>query len=264
MPAAKVQSSVTNAPAGEGTGHDAWWRTVLYCAIAAASFGLAYPPIGWWPVIVLSPAALGIAALGARSSGRVFVAAWLTHFPVWLWLHQWMMDVTLVGYPCLAAVLALYPGLFAWLFRRVSSMPRAGRVPATVLLPVVWVGLEYFRGSVFMRGYPWFLVGHPMVEWPAFAQSADLFGAYFTSFLVALAGGVAVDFFRRSSVRTGLLAGVTVAVVFGANVAYGVYRLNETDALRPGPTILAVQTNLPQDNKIGWPVESRMSRRSSS
>ena len=46
----------------------------------------------------------------------------------------------------------------------------------TVVVPVVWVGVECLRGELVLDGYPWFLLAHPVVAWPAPAQSGDLFG----------------------------------------------------------------------------------------
>jgi apolipoprotein N-acyltransferase len=47
-------------------------------------------------------------------------------------------------------------------------------------------------------------------------------------------------------------------VLLAANLAYGLWRMNQTGVLSEGPHILSIQTNLPQDNKIGWPFEQQV------
>ena len=36
----------------------------------------------------------------------------------------------------------------------------------TALVPLLWVGLECLRGLLVFDGYPWFLLGHPLIAWP--------------------------------------------------------------------------------------------------
>lgn len=215
-----------------------------------------------WPgfslAILAAPLLLGWLAIGARSAARAALVVLALQTAMWLWMCRWIIPITAAGYPLLAVYMALYPALLVWIVARLArSMPAW---PMTLLLPPVWVGLELLRGTIVLDGYPWYLLGHPLVEWPPLAQTADLVGAYGVSFIAALPAGAALDLLRWRSARPALRrraavgAGVVLAVG-AAHVGYGLWRVAETDALPPGPRVLVIQTNLPQDNKIGWTPE---------
>jgi apolipoprotein N-acyltransferase len=62
---------------------------------------------------------------------------------------------------------------------------------------------------------------------------------------------------RRQLTRRRAVALAAVGAILAANLAYGQWRLGQHDATGPGPRVLVIQTNLPQDNKIGWPLEQQ-------
>jgi len=190
---------------------------------------------------------------------------WFSAIPfffTWLVLQRWLIDVTAVGWPVLAAYMALYPALSVWVLRLLNRRRITTALPVSIVVPVVWVALEFVRGDLWMDGYPWFLIGHPLIEWPALAQSADLFGQYFISFVAAIIGGILAEWWMVSEGRTRMrpaLVGTAIGILLvGANIAYGSIRLAQAGHLIPGPRILAVQTNLPQDNKVGWTPEEQV------
>ena len=231
-------------------------ETIVLAAAGALLFGVAFPGVGLWPLAALAPAPL--AWLAVRGGRDRVVVPWVfaLHMVLWLWLEHWMSDITVLGYPLLCAYLAVYPAAFVWLIRRLAANRRLRGVPLSLLVPVVWVGLECMRGRVVLGGYPWYLLGHPAVELPILAQSADLFGAYFTSFLLAAVSGAVVDLAGLAGGvgprRRALVAAGAVGVCLVANLAYGAWRLGPSSQLVPGPRLLAIQTNLPQSNKIVW------------
>jgi len=45
---------------------------------------------------------------------------------------------------------------------------------------------------------------------------------------------------------------VTVCLLLAGSVGYGAWRLGQHEVLSTGPRIVAIQTNLPQDNKVTW------------
>jgi len=176
-------------------------------------------------------------------------------------MQRWIMPVTAVGYPLLSFYLAGYAALFVWLVRRISRHARWGRWPATFIVPVLWVGVECLRGELMFNGYPWYLLAHPLIEWPVLVQSADLLGTYWVSFLAAMFCGAVIDavaMYRARAFQRVTVAAVVLALLLHAgNITYGLWRIGQ-DALLPGPSILVIQTNLAQDNKIGWPRERQL------
>jgi apolipoprotein N-acyltransferase len=234
------------------------------CALAllqAALVAIAFPPLDLWPAALAAPGVLAWLALRGRSTGVVLLAVGLSQLALWLWMERWIVDVTLAGYPMLAAYHSLYPLLLAWLVRRWDAHPSLARWPHAVRLPLLWTAVECLRGSLVFNGYPWFLLAHPLIAVPLAVQSADLFGTYFLGFLFAMPSGLAIDAGRAW--RRGALVTRTVlsyaAIVLGLhvlNLVYGTWRVR-TSPEETGPRLLVIQTNLPQDNKIGWLPEAQ-------
>lgn len=77
---------------------------------------------------------------------------------------------TIFGWPAVAlwSVLAFWLGLFVALARLCRR--RFGRL-ATVLIPFIWTGLEYFRGELYYLRFSWLTAGH------AFSASPQIFTA---------------------------------------------------------------------------------------
>jgi len=237
-------------------------RSCAWALAHALAIVLAFPPIGLWLLTLVAAAPLAWMALRARSTWRAVWVAFAAQYIAWLWLGRWLVDVTALGYPVYAANLAAYGALFVWMLRRAAIHPRFGRLPMTLLVPVLWVAMECIKGLVIWHGYPWFLAAHPLVEWPLLAQSADLLGAYFVSFLAVMCSGLLVDAARRRagamSTRAFAVSAVLAAALHLGNAGYGWWRLAQDEPLRDGPRILVIQTNLPQDNKIGWTREAQV------
>jgi apolipoprotein N-acyltransferase len=224
----------------------------------AILFGLAYPTVGLWPLIFVAAAPLVWLVVACPGSNRrVMLPVFGAQLVMWLCLNAFLIDVTFVGYVLLAFYMSGYVIGFMWLLR---SIHRVFRWPAALLAPVVWVGVEFARGELVFNGYPWFLAAHPAIEWPLLVQSVDLLGMYFVSFSVVMVSGLVVDVLRyRSGAlprRALVIAGAATVGVHAANLLYGVARIDPVPA--EGPVVLAIQTNLPQDNKLGWTAQQQV------
>ena len=235
--------------------------TIALAVAHVLVFAASFPSLNLWLLSLVAPAPLVWLAKHAQTTRRVVLVVFIAHLFMWLWMQRWIQPVTLVGYPLLSLYLAGYAALFAWLLRRISFHPRLGRWPATFVVPVLWVGVECLRGELMFNGYPWYLLAHPLIEWPVLVQSADLLGTYWLSFLAAMFCGAVIDavaMYRDKAFQRVTVAAVVCALLLHlGNIAYGMWRLDQ-DALSPGPSILVIQTNLPQDNKTGWPRERQL------
>ncbi len=223
---------------------------------------LASPPVDLWPLAVVVPVPLvWVACRMAANPRRLWRGALLTCLgvlPAWLFEERWLIDVTTPGYPLMAVYMSLYAGAFVALMAAIGRA--APRLPWSVVVGVLWVGMEVLRGEVVMTGYPWFLVAHPLIAWPVLAAPAGVLGAYFVSFLVACLAGAATDAIGwggRAARRpvAALAAGMVAAAWVSTGwVGWTVGGGGPTTAVRVG----VVQTNLPQDNKMDWPIEDRL------
>ena len=240
------------------------WKQLALLGAWALLMGLAFPQPGWWwcAHVALAPAVM--AAIGSTSVWR-FV--WTTYASAWVWWLvriNWLAGVTGGGYVALAGGLALYFlvafGLVRWLYLKYRGLPM------TLILPLVWVSMEFVRGTAPAGGFAWFTLGHchaPYAQGQGLSrliQVADLFGEYGVSFLVAMTSGMVVDVIvevyteyqqtdriRTHAARLSLYLWLTVTV--GAWL-YGQYRIGQTGDIVPDSFAMAVvQTNIPQDNK---------------
>jgi apolipoprotein N-acyltransferase len=237
---------------------------LLYLAASAFLLAFAFPSPGWWPLAHVALVPAGILAVRTH---RPWQLAWTSYIVFLLWLLvmlRWLIPVTVGGYVGLSALQALY---FALAFLAINLINHRFRTPMVLLLPMVWVTIEYLRGHFPEGGFGWFFLSHsqaPYADGQAagrFLQVADLFGDYAVSFLVAMTNGLIIDLFTLPWFKPGkhgfrrlrrTVRGIVVLWLLAMLSAwlYGQYRLSQFhDATEPGPRIAVVQTNVPQDNK---------------
>ncbi len=228
------------------------WRPWLAGVVHAAILYLVFPPFGWWWLAFVAPVPLVLVAIRAARRRTVALSLGVPMIGTWL-LHQWWVGaVSGLGLPPMACYLAVWSSILGLAVRRVASSPRVAAMPLAVLLPPVWLLVEWLRGDVVFDGYPWYLTGQPLVEWPPLAQVADLGGVFVVGLLpVAIGGLVADHLLGRGSATGRTMATVGVALLAVGWIGYGLWRVASAPAI-PGPTVLAIQTTLPQSNKVGW------------
>ena len=213
---------------------------------------LALPGVGFWPaaLVAVSPLMLAAELRGARPR-TLGLWAGVGSAPLWAQTHLWILseDVSAPGFFALVALLSVYPGVFVWLGARLRR--RWGRVSWVWVGAVLWGGLEALRAMVVFEGYPWYLVGHPLIEAPPLSWPAAYVGALGVSALAAMVSGLVVDLSRRRLGRAQLAGFGVIAAWLGLGPV-AAYEADEIGSMR----IAVVQTNVPQDNKIGWrPVD---------
>ena len=152
------------------------------------------------------------------------------------------------------------------------------KLPFSVTLPVVWVGLEYVRahfptGFPFLEplgvyqliGFHWYSLGYAAHRLTPIIQAADLGGVYLLSFVIASLNGSAYGWMMRSvwlrrlfqwpalpTRRTFIWEAYDTAwtsILPVLVLCYGVVQLGHPP-YPPGPRIAAVQGNVPQNEKM--------------
>ncbi len=214
-----------------------------------------------WPLAFIAPLGWIVLATTPVFPRRAWIAVTVCAWAMWMWLQLWMIDVTTLGYPILCVYLSLYAPLGIWIFRRVHSATIGRHLPCALLAPIVMCAIEWLKDVVIFDGYPWYSIGQPLIESRTISQIADFGGAVSASFVVACISGAAVDLRSWKSGantpalrRRAILGGSIALLILAFSIGYGTWRLRETPSvLSEGPRVLAVQTNLTTDNKIGWP-----------
>lgn len=212
----------------------------------------AAPPLNLWPLVFV--AVLPLAWLVHRPYAHpwrdalmVFVGV-LPMWGVWEW---WTSEVSGLGYVPFICVQALWTGVFLLIARRLH---RRFGLPLAVVIPLVWTAVEYFRGELFMDGYAWGFLAHPLIAVTALASPAALLGTYFVSFLLALVSGSLADW---------LFAKRRAPAAFGLGIAAAAWALSTLtlpgiDAAAPRITAAIVQTNVKQSNKVAGSLEDEL------
>jgi len=233
-----------------GGGRDARWQTLVWLAAAAAAWW-AVQPGGVIPssmtglAVLVWVALLARAAVGARGGWTLLLATWVFFAVPWLVVLAWVGDVSVAGWPPLALYSAAYPAVLAVLLRWLDRWRWV--VPLSVSVGVLGLSLEYIRAEVLFDAWPFHLAGHSL--WGSEQVIlARLGGVWACSLLVYAAGGL-------------LAAVLTSPRMVWELVLPGALLVTAWATPRPVPldaaaaTVLAVQTNLAQDNKIGWPLD---------
>lgn len=253
------RGKAASAPAAPGVMTVSWWQACTAGLVHGLLMLLAFPPVGLWGFALLAPLPLGwLTERGADKSGRWGLWAALGVMPFWLFEQSWVSRVSAVGYVPMCLYLALFTWLMVWAGGRIRR--RAASVPVTLILPVVWVGVDFLRGSIAFDGYPWYFVAHPLIDAPRLAWPATFLGTYSVSFVVVALAGAVLDLRqggRDGQARTGMVAiGVTAILIVagGAWTSPAAVAGSRAALLR----IALVQTNVPQDNKMGWALPQRL------
>ena len=170
----------------------------LIALVAGGLLPLAFAPIGFWPLSILSPAVLLLLLPGTslRGSTALGFAYGLGQFGVGVsWLYE---SFTLFGAavaPLAALITALfvaaisvYPALTMWL-ARMTSGDTEHLLPRHILaFTGSWVFLEWLRGWVF-SGFPWLDLGIAQTSSPL-GGFLPIVGEYGVGMIVLLLAGV--------------------------------------------------------------------------
>lgn len=259
------ESGEKRSPRGGAPGGGVrWWHAFLAGLAHAGCMIAAFAPIGLWGFSLVAIAPLVWLADRAAGSGRnafrVAAFAAIGTVPFHAFEHRWLWEVAGPGYPVLVVLLAGFPLVFVWMLARFRR--RWSWVPMVVGAPVLWAGLEFFRGTIAFDGYPWYFVGHPLIDAPAWLLDAGtVVGAFGLSFLAAAVGGiVGWAAARPTLLRAGIGAGVigAIVVVVGALGWPARARASLDDPIDTFIRVGIVQTNLPQSNKMDWEPADRI------
>ena len=243
-------NALTEAPSAPKGG---LWPQVVAAGLSPLLLLAAFAPLDLWP---LAYVALAIWAWGILTIRRRALAlAYASGTVFWFAGVYWLSWVTVVGYIAASLYLSLY-----WL--AAGAMLRGAwrrKWPLWLVLPVVWVGLEYVRELV-ISGFPWFQLAHSQYRLTPLLQIVDVTGQYGVSFFVALVNGVILQAILARQARArkpqgvgqskgsslaGLLAPSAVAAgLLAAMLGYGSFRLAQKTTC-PGPTVGLVQEAFP-------------------
>ncbi|MGD9138298.1 MAG: apolipoprotein N-acyltransferase, partial [Desulfobacterales bacterium] len=169
-------------------------QSLFIAALSGLLLTGAFPKIGWdWLAwFALVPLLYTLKDNNAGAGFRLGFITGLIHF---LTLLYWLVPVMrtygyLPAYLSIsilflfAAILALFVASFAAILSRLGKTP----VRCLILIPLLWVALEYLRSFIF-TGFPWELLGYSQFNRLQLIQISDILGVYGVSALIALVNG---------------------------------------------------------------------------
>ncbi len=267
----EIITSARNAPAGA-------LGPLIASGLAALLMWGAFTPLDIGPLAWLCLVPLLALVRLERPAKWMYFMVYLGGLAFWTSSLQWMRlghPTMYLAWGALSVYLALYFPLFVALSR--VAVWRL-RVPLTLAVPIVWVGLELLRGYL-LTGFSWYYLAHSQYRWIELIQISDLVGAYGVSFLIALVAACTAELLPVSLLASlGLLpaslasasvgvptaAGRIVRVVcclavFTAVLGYG-YARRSGNEFGAGPRVALVQGNVTSEVKHDpqdWPKIQR-------
>lgn len=197
-------SAHASAATGSSVPRAGWRHRYLWAAAAVLAFHLAYSVAALWWCSLLVPALLwplGCAPTWRRAFYPALLAGYAMYAP------QLGFFYTIFGFAAavLWLVLALWLALHVTLIRAVRE--RWGRRAGLLALPVVWTGLEYFRGELYYLRFSWLTPGLALPSAETVTPLGVL-GVYGVGFFAAGVGALAWGLGRRWPVAGVAAAGL--------------------------------------------------------
>lgn len=243
--------------------------TLLFCA---------FPPVndGQCAWLALVPLLL-LACYSVPASA--FRWGYLAGLLYWLLTLSWLLSLGRTGtHVCLAGLgwvaLAFYSALYtsvfcgvcSWLMKRFTK-----RCLIVLLVPVLWVGLEYTR-CMFLSGFPWNPLGVSQYRNLSVIQVAEWGGVYAVSAVVAIMNAslamtviglveVYMGREKRRGLRIELMIGLMACALCWMHGARRVLNARRYGIAGDEIRIAAVQPNTPQVKKWNPAYESAIYER---
>lgn len=169
------------------------WQRALLVIAAATSFHLAFLFEFLSGLVLLYAFCLIQISLGSIPC-NAFRASFLAGFLVFAPHLAWFWSIFGAMAICLWAVLAFFTALFTAILS--ASVQRFGAKWVSLLAPVLWTGLEYFRGELYVLKFSWLSAAH------VFSSHSGLipfgtFGVYGIGFLIFFLAALGVFLPRR-------------------------------------------------------------------
>ncbi len=233
------------------------WLLSIGSAVLLGAYA-NYPALAFLPYIALVP---WIVLYTDPRKGKV---SWWYYFPAILlaWILQYPSIFNFGWYAPIGMGLFLFVmylpfiPLLSWLHRKYS-------IPRTLLVPLVWVAVEFLRARWTLSHIDLYGLGASQARFPLLVQFADLTGSYGISFLVAAVNGFLADawfhwrdcgwkisgLFQNKRLR---LCALSLVVAFAGALTYGILRVSSI-RITKGPVVAIVQPNIPhtQRNLVG-------------
>ena len=211
---------------------------MLWTIISAILLILAFPNFNLSYLVFIGFAPL-LFAIQKKSAKNAFWNSYLCGFLFYLGVLYWLYHVTGIGLIVLCMYLALYFGIFGFLFNRLTYYTSGSSL---LFIPLIWIFLEYAQSHLF-SGFGWTLLGYSQYKNLHLIQIADFSGVYGVSFIVMMVNVAVFKFFKKSARHL-----VVAVLVLGTVFWYGKMRENQGE-WENSLKVSVIQGNIPQEIK---------------
>lgn len=232
----------------------------LIVFIAGAILPLAFSPVDFYLIAVLSPAILFYSFLAATPRRAAWLAWWfgLGYFGVgisWVYVAIYVFGLssivasvllTFLAINVLTAYLALQGYLSVLFIQKLNIVNR--KIIIIIVFPIFWVLLEWFRGW-FLTGFPWLSLGYSQTG-SVLSGYAAVLGVYGVSWLTALSSAlllIAFLYINEKKNRKSISA--LLGIVFIWFAGYFLSQVTWTEENGKPLKVSLVQGNVEQMNK---------------
>ncbi len=228
----------------------------------------SFPGIGldfmaWFALV---PLLIALRDLSAFDGFRLGVFCGLIHY---LSLLYWFIPfLTTYGpFPVIlsAGILLLfcsYLSIYMGMFGLMLCWIRVSVFSLILIMPAIWVGLEYLR-AILLSGYPWELLGHTQFNKLHLIQISDIVGVYGVSFLLAVSNGLVLVLYhfmaknkwrgQKLVLKHVLIYASFFGILFSLVWSYGQWQIGNLSnkiSQAPSKKIAIVQGNV--DQTLKW------------
>lgn len=197
------------------------WAAAPAAAVGGFALTLALPPVGWWPLVLVSVTLALITLVGRSVGGALLVGGtyggtlFFTHL---IWVGEFLGPlpwIALAGLETLLFALGTVPIALAYRWTaRFSPRATGHLLGVPLLVGGLWAGREIVLESWPYSGFPWVRVGMAVVDSPM-AQIASWTGVTGLSALFVALCAAVVQWARAGGLRflRGALTAVGVLVL---------------------------------------------------
>jgi len=164
------------------------------------------------------------------------------------WMNQ-IPDLNAARFALLLTAFSFYYLVFGFLYALASRSLGSWMI---VGAPVLWVALEYARGSLSFLASPWNFMAHSQHQALAMIQIADLTGAYGVSFILLMANQLVSQLPELRAARRWQwrAQGAALGLAIAGTLVYGGYKLADVPAAGRVLRVTLVQANVTVRSKM--------------
>jgi apolipoprotein N-acyltransferase len=204
--------------------------------------------VAWIPLIFF----IFHAKSAARAFVGGFIAAAIELFTLMIWIPPVLERygglssvLAWVAYGLMVLLFAFFPAVACAVTKKL--MVRGG-TPYILLLPAVWVLLEFAQSIFPFGGLPWLFAGYTQTGYLPVMQIADIAGVYGISFLILWTNTAIAFPFLHGARRTSFTPAAIAILALAASLLYGSYSLHRWRSVSPAFHAAMLQGNISFDD----------------